>query len=105
VCSVGEISLCCRSVFLLTSIDYRVPVYIIVGIGYIGGVSLFIGVFVIPVDTDRCLYRSIPVDVDTDIPVDVNTDIPVDDTGCHMSITIQDTHFEFQIKFYFKKYI
>ena len=89
MCSVGEISLCCRSVFLLTSIDYRVPVYIIVGIGYIGGVSLFIGVFVIPVDTDRCLYRSIPVDVDTDIPVD--------DTGCHMSITIQDTHFEFHI--------
>ena len=57
------------------------------GIGYIGGVSLFIGVFVIWVDTE----------VDTDIPVDVDTDIPVDDTGCHMSITIQDTHFEFHI--------
>ena len=101
MCSVGEISLCCRLVFLLTSIDYRVPVYIIGGIGYIGGVSLFIGVFVIPVDTGR--YRSMSIPVDTDrclyrsIPVDVDTDIPVDDTGCHMSITIQDTHFEFHI--------
>jgi hypothetical protein len=46
-----------------------------VGIGYIGGASLLIGVFVIWVDTD---------------------------TGCHMTITIQDTHFEFQIKFNLK---
>jgi hypothetical protein len=67
LCSVEEISLCCRSVFFV-------------------------------------IYRYRYTDTDTDIPVDVDIPIPVD-TGCHMSITIQDTHFEFQIKFYLKKYI